>query len=164
MGFLLIYVISKDRAKTKRKNQLLAGTETTPSGTSADGKEGIRSKILLAACYAAKADSKVDTDEIETIIKIVGQVSEIPVTREEIQEIMDLIPAELTDYEAINIAKGLDGDQKWMIVHACILMAASDGHLDNSELNLVFKLGVAFGFSEKEIFERFKMLGLTKDE
>ncbi|WP_298865280.1 TerB family tellurite resistance protein [uncultured Sulfitobacter sp.] len=161
MAYLLIYVIVKDRAKEKRKNVLLKGT--TPEAELSGGDD-FRAKLLLATCHAANADNKIEEGEIETIIKIVDQVSSIPVSRDEVHEIISLIPPEFSEVEASKIGKDLDEKQKWMIIHACILMAVSDGHIDNSELHMVFRMGVVFGFSEKDVFEKFKSLGLTKDE
>lgn len=161
-GYWLFATLKKDQAKEKKKNSLLRGKEGNDTKNSESSEEDkFRSKILLSLCYAAKADGKIEDDEIDIIIKVIDEISSLPVSKHEIIEIIEIIPEVMSEEEASKISKGLDDVQKWMIIHGCILLTVSDRDLDNTELNLTFRLGLTFGFSEKEIFERFKSFGST---
>ena len=116
---------------------------------------------LLCQCLASvsMADGELDRREIATILTIVEQVTNTTVTAEEVvtatielgewEDFLDGLPA---------LAQGCERDFRLQILKTCILVGRADSLMIASEIERIYGVAGALGFSRAETDEQFKII------
>ncbi len=135
-----------------------AGRTTRTNKRTAEMKGAVPAvvKAVDAMCHAAKADGRLDENEIALMANIAMQMTGETFDEARIRRMYDLAEAKPTDLQFAAFGKGLSADQKRLVIRAVLMVIGADGDLDKREMEFVQKLanGLKIGADEvRSIFQ-----------
>ncbi len=96
------------------------------------------------------ADGEIDDQEMITVRDIVNKFGHHDITLEELEVYTNAVrnsPDDISTYLK-NIGPSLNDHGKETIIKCALSVAAADGHIDDSEINLVYQMGDIMGMSK----------------
>ena len=107
-------------------------------------------KVLMKMVLA---DGTVDDKEKEMLAEILKKVSNIELTPEQMDKELDEVKSEsrsASDYLS-EVSNYLNDNHKELIIKAGFMIAAADGDVDKSEVDLINEFGVSMGMSKHHV-------------
>jgi len=139
--FILFVLVSLN--KRRKRAALRTGEMTGASPTAI--------KILDAMCHVAKADGRLDANEIALMADLSHQMTGTAFDSDRILRMYNLAETNLTPAQYKSFGKGLAEGDKRLLMTAVLMMASADGNIDKKEMQFVQKLGMGLKIGDKEV-------------
>ena len=122
----------------------------------AKDKEGI---ALLCKCLASvsMADGDLDSREIATQLSIVEQITGSQVSADDIVT-ASIETEDWEDFQAYLAQQTIDADFRIQILKACILVGRADDMMIDAEIERIYGVAQALGYTRMEVDEQFKVI------
>jgi tellurite resistance protein len=116
-------------------------------------KGGFNKAMRRAMIEMMLADGVIDADEITTIQDIYEQLSGQKLTMADIKKDIHKAEQQKAGLEKAlaEVAPALNDEGREMVIKATFLVAAADGEFDESEIELLLKIGIGLGMSPAHI-------------
>jgi tellurite resistance protein len=111
------------------------------------GSSDAVTRLVDAMCHAAKADGRVDEREIGTIKAIALRLTGAEYPDDKIRRMIDLSQASLTPAQFAAFGKGLNTQQKELVMQAVLMVLGSDGQIAPKEQAFINGLAQGLGIS-----------------
>lgn len=113
--------------------------------------DNLANAMRYAVVAITMADGTVDDAERHVALQIMAEHSDTPYTPEDLdRDLRELHPGDLTTHLG-NVAGYLNEHGKERLLTACVMIAASDGTVDESEIAELQKAGAALGMSPAHV-------------
>lgn len=99
------------------------------------------------------ADGEIDEEELLVVQDIINRNGHHDVTLEELEFYANTVknsPDDVSTYLK-NVATSLNEHGKEMVIRSAFSVAAADGHIDDSEVNLIYEMGQVMNMSKAHL-------------
>lgn len=130
------------------KATFVEGVLNVETGANSDGiRAEFETASLMILARMAWADGKIQSEEIDTILKTVNALCVKEFSREEVEAEIDIAEKSHDDAVAVATRVGnlLNNDGKEVILEVVFQVAASDGELAKEERDMLLKIGAGLG-------------------
>lgn len=114
-------------------------------------KEDYETALKSSLCLMAKADGKVDDDEIKMIADLVKQMTNKEINEDELKSISDNLKNESVDQYLINFKDLLGEQQKKNIIEALYYVASADGKVEDDEMKLLISAAGSLNMTQEQV-------------
>lgn len=99
----------------------------------------------------AKADGKVDDEEIKMIADLVKQMTNKEINEDELKSISDNLKNESVDQYLTNFKDLLGEQQKKNIIEALYYVASADGKVEDDEMKLLISSAGSLNMTQEQV-------------
>ena len=114
------------------------------------GSSDAVTRLVDAMCHAAKADGVVDANEVGTIKAIALRLTGAEYPDDKIRKMIDLSQAKLTPAQFAAFGKGLNAQQKELVMQAVLMVLGADGQIATKEQAFINGLAQGLGISSAQ--------------
>lgn len=99
------------------------------------------------------ADGEIDDNEMDMVLKIINKFGHNDITMEELEDLVDVVESQNIpiDKYLLKITPSLNEHGKEIIIKCAMAVAASDGHVDQSEIDLIMHMADVMEMSKYHI-------------
>lgn len=114
-------------------------------------KEDYETALKSSLCLMAKADGKVDDEEIKMIADLVKQMTNKEINEDELKSISDNLKNESVDQYLTNFKDLLGEQQKKNIIKALYYVASADGKVEDDEMKLLISAAGSLNMTQEQV-------------
>jgi len=101
--------------------------------------------VLDVMCHAAMSDGSIDASEIKIIQKAGLELTNRNYTHDEVNHFISTCDKNVTPHQFKAFGKGMNDDQKMMLIRGALMVVASDNDLSNKEQKFIGGLANGLG-------------------
>lgn len=90
-------------------------------------------RLIIIMGLASKCDGRIDQRELETIAEVASRTSGAPISAKSVQKLINAMPKVKKRGEFAKICKGLDDEEKRLLLRAARMVVEADGTVNSAE-------------------------------